>query len=119
MYKYNEIIFTLIDEFKEMKKVYDDDKDYFEGIPYVIYESEFVPFIVDSLNNNDEIVINKVFKFVEDLLKHGDERVVNLVEVAIVESLFLDECIDDKDKIIKHFGDLTLRSYKSCELGSM
>jgi len=52
-----------------------------------------------------------IFKFVEQLLKYGDEKTVNLIEVAIIESLFFENCIVDKDLMKKYFGELTLESY--------
>lgn len=114
MYVYDEVITILIKKFPEMKVIYEQNEDYYEDLPYVFYESEFVKYIVNSSNNNKHEILVKVFEFIEDLLKNGDEKVVNLLEVAVVESIYFDNDITDKMMIERYFGSLTMRSYKAC-----
>lgn len=45
MYYYSQAIKLLIDNFYELKEIYDEDEDYYIDLPYIFYESEFVPFI--------------------------------------------------------------------------
>jgi len=114
MYVYNEVISILVEKFPEMKVIFEQDEDYYEDIPYVFYESEFVKYIISCANGNKEESLIKVFDFIEDLLKNGDEKIVNLVEVAVVESLYFDKNVLDKNVLKKYFGSLTMKSYKGC-----
>lgn len=114
MYRYDEAITILINHFPEMKNIYELNKDYYEDIPYVFYESEFVKYIVNFANSNDRDKLTEAFKFVEDMLKNGDEKVVNLIKVAVIESLFFENCKDDIKIIESYFGSLTMKSYSDC-----
>lgn len=114
MYEYDEVITNLVEQFSEIKAIFEQDEDYYEDIPYVFYESEFVKFIVSCANDNKKESLIKIFEFIEDLLKNGDEKVINLVEVAVVESLSFDKDILDKKALEKYFGSLTMKSYKAC-----
>ncbi len=114
MYAYDEVIETLVRRFSEMKDIFEQDEDYYEDIPYVFYESEFVKFIVSCANDRKQELLIRIFDFVEDLLRNGDERVVNLIEVAVVESLFFDKDIVDKKVLEKYFGSMTMKSYQGC-----
>lgn len=114
MYVYDEVITNLVEQFPEMKAIFEQDEDYYEDLPYVFYESEFVKFIVSCANDNKHETLTKVFDFIEDLLKNGDEKVVNLVEVAIVESIYFDNTITDKVMVERYFGSLTMKSYRAC-----
>lgn len=114
MYRYDDAITIIVNRFTEMKSIYELDIDYYEDLPYVFYESEFVKFIVNSANVNNKEVLNEVFDFVEDMLKNGDEKVVNLLEVAVIESIYFDNNIFDKKVIESYFGVLTLKSYRDC-----
>ncbi|PKM94790.1 MAG: hypothetical protein CVU84_07640 [Firmicutes bacterium HGW-Firmicutes-1] len=114
MYKYDEVISVLTSNFSEMKEIFEKDEDYYEDLPYLFYESEFVPFIVECANNGSEGILKKAFEIVEELMKNGDEKVVNLVEVAVVESIFLDTTISNKKIIEEYFGTLTKNSYQDC-----
>jgi len=114
MYVYDEVITILVKQFPEMKAIFEQDEDYYEDIPYVFYESEFVKFIVSCANDNKQELLVKIFDFIEDLLKNGDVKVVNLVEVAVIESIYFDKDITNKMMIERYFGSLTLKSYREC-----
>jgi hypothetical protein len=114
MHSYDDAITVLINRFCEMKERYELDKDDYEDLPYVFYESEFVKFIVSSANANNSKVLSEIFGFIEDMLKNGDEKVVNLLEVAVIESIYFDNNIVDKNAIESYFGALTTKSYKEC-----
>jgi len=47
-------------------------------------------------------------------LRNGDRKVVNLIEVAVVESLYFDKDIVDKKVLEKYFGSMTMKSYQGC-----
>jgi len=114
MYKYDDSITYLINHFFELKEIYEKDKDYYENLPYVFYESEFVKYITKNANMNNKNKLITIFEFVEDMLKNGDEKVVTLLEVAVIESIYFEINVIDKKSIESYFGTLTLKSYKKC-----
>jgi hypothetical protein len=111
MYSYDGAITSLVNRFSELKEIYELDKDYYEDLPYVFYESEFIKFVVKNANMNNKKTLSEIFDFVEDMLKNGDEKVVNLLEVAVIESIYFDNSVTDKKAIESYFGTLTLKSY--------
>jgi len=97
-----------------MKIVYESDEEYTD-LPYALYESGFVPLVMTQLRLNNLHELNKIFDFIETLLLHGDEMVVNLVAVAVVESLvFEDEYDKFKDIILNMCGERTRKSFNEC-----
>lgn len=115
MYNYDDAITILTNRFSEMKEIYELDKDDFEDLPYVFYESVFVKFIVKNANSSNKAVLNEIFDFVEDMLMNGDDKIKNLLEVAVIESLYFESNILDKKSIESYFEDITLKSYKACD----
>jgi len=59
-------------------------------------------------------VLSEIFGFIEDMIENGDEKVVNLLEVSVIESIYFDNNIVDKNAIESYFGALTAKSYKEC-----
>jgi hypothetical protein len=114
MYKYDEVINVVTNKFPQMKEVFEKDEEYYEDLPYVFYESEFVQFIVENANSGNNETLQIIFEIVENLIEFGDEKVVNLIEVAVVESLFLDKRIKNKSNLLEFFGRLTMNSYSAC-----
>ena len=114
MYSYNEAITILVNHFYELKQIYELNKDYYEDLPYVFYESEFSKLIVKTANENNKKKLTEIFEFVEDMLKNGDEKIKNLLEVAVIESIYLDNSIIDKKVMERYLGTLTLKSYQEC-----
>ncbi|MBA4689178.1 MAG: hypothetical protein H2184_18785 [Candidatus Galacturonibacter soehngenii] len=114
MYNYDDTIKILVNRFSEMNEIYESDKDYYEDLPYVFFESIFVKFIVKNANSNNKELLSEIFNFVEDMLKNGDDKVVNLLEVAVIESIYFESNIFDKKSLERYFGDLTLKSYNAC-----
>jgi len=113
MYKYEEAITILVNHFSEIKIIFELDKDYYEDLPYVFYESVFVKYIVNSANSNEQDKLTEAFKFVEDMLIHGDEGVVNLINVAVIESLFFENCRADIKIIESYFGSVSMKCYRN------
>jgi hypothetical protein len=116
MYKYKEAINILRSRFPELRKVYEENLDYYDELPYVFYESVFAKFILDKANRKDDDKLKAIFIFVEDMLVNGDEETKNLIGVAIVESLYYEEDLETKEILLNHFGKLTKKSYEDCLL---
>lgn len=114
MYKYKETIDILINNFPELRKVYEDNIDDYEDLPYVFYESVFVKFILDKAKYYDEDKLKSIFIFVEDMLANGDEETINLIGVAIIESLYYEEDLKAKEILLRYFGKLTKKSFEDC-----
>ncbi len=114
MYKYKKAINLIINNFEEIKKIYENDKDYYIDLPYLFYESVFLPYIINCFNNSNFNMLVKIFDLIEDIMKNGDEELVNLIEVSIVESIYFDDKIENKEKLIKFFKRLTRESYDKC-----
>ncbi|UWV46589.1 hypothetical protein N1236_13625 [Acetivibrio thermocellus] len=114
MYRYEEAINILINKFPELKKVYIENIDDYEGLPYVFYESVFVKFILDKVNSDDDDKLRTIFDFIEDMLVNGDDETKNLIGVAVVESLYYEKSSEIKERLQKYFGELTRKNYEDC-----
>ena len=115
MYNYDEAINLLIVKFPSLRIIYEDDVDYYEGLPYLFYESIFVKYIMDRIKSYNEIELSFIFDFIEDILSNGDERIKNLVEVSIIESFYYEESFKEfNDFLSKFYGILTAKSVKDC-----
>ena len=99
MYNYNDAILILTNRFLEIKEIYELNKDDYENLPYVFYESVFVKYIVENANSDNKVVLNDIFNFIENMLINGDDKTKNLLEVAVIESLYFEKSILDKNSI--------------------
>ena len=112
---FKEIIEILKQEFSEVEKIYDNNIEDFEDLPYVLYESVFVKYILEEIRRNDKKKLKKIFDFIERLLREGDDDVKILIDVAIVESLYFEKHHHTIEYIIDAYGgDLTKKSFESC-----
>jgi len=114
MYKYNEAISILLNKLPELRKVYEENMDDYEDLPYVFYESVLVKFILNKVSCYEEDKLKTIFIFVEDMIANGDEKTRNLIEVAIIESLYYEKDSKVKEIVLKFFGELTKKSYEEC-----
>lgn len=115
MYNYEKSIAILIAKFPTLKLVYEDDVEYYEGLPYVFYEDVFSKYIIDNVETYNESILSDIFNFIEDMLENGDDKSINLVEVAVVESLYYDNHFVWNDKSLsKFYGRLTMQSFQEC-----
>jgi len=114
MYSYSDATNLLIDKFPALKLVYIKDLYEYEGLNYAFYESVFVKYIMEKIHLSDEMSLNIIFNFIEDILQNGDDEIKNLVEVAVIESLYFEEDFRKrKVGLTKFFGKLTLQSFSS------
>jgi hypothetical protein len=117
MLRYSDAIELLINEFAEMKTAYDNDQgeDYgaYEHSQFALYEDEFTPYILVNLREMNKPELKKIFSFVEILFENGDDSLINLVAVAVVEALYLDEEFEEyKDTIFAICGEKTRQSFE-------
>lgn len=112
MYDYKNAIEILIGNIPEMKEKYENDRDYYKGLPYVFYETEFEKFIVNQIKNENSEMLKKIFNFIENMLEKGDKEIKNLVEVSIIESLIYEQSFKLFFQYVeKYFGILTKQSF--------
>lgn len=114
--KYEQANKVLTEEFLEMKVAFENDpEEYDDGdihSCYTLYEREFTPYVLRQLRKNNKPELKKIFDFLEKLFTEGDEMIVNLVGVAVVESLYFDGVCDSfKDTLQKFCGNKTLQSF--------
>ena len=109
--------------FPEMKEIYqnnteEDGVPYYDDWAYHFYETEFEQFVLKQIKSKNEPQLRKIFNFVEDMLANGDEGIVNLVGVAVVESLYFDDGSGKHgnllDTIFKYCGEKTRESFMDC-----
>lgn len=115
MYNYNESINLLINRFPKLKSIYEENIDDYKDLPYVFYESVFVKYVMDKVHYYDEVELSTIFSFVEDLLLNGDEKTKNLIDVAVIESLYYEKDFAEFNKsLLKFYGKLTKKSFEDC-----
>ena len=112
MYEYKNAIDILTKRFSEMEKKFLNNKDFYEGLPYIFYESVFEKYVVMQIETKNVKLMKKIFIFIEDLLENGDDELKELIDVAVVESLFFEgnskQLIGDA---LTFFGNLTKLSF--------
>ena len=80
----------LITRFPSLGIIYNIEENFYEGLPYVFYEQVFTTYIINKAKEYNESKLSDIFDFVEDMLENGDDDTKNLIEVAVIESLYLD-----------------------------
>ena len=115
MYDYGKAITILITRFPSLGIIYNIEEDFYEGLPYVFYEQVFTTNIINKAKEYNESKLSDIFDFVEDMLENGDDDTKNLIEVAVIESLFLDpQYTWDDESLTKFYGKLTKASFQNC-----
>ena len=98
---YDHIIDLLLKEFPELASQYESEKDYMEGLPYLVFEEIFVPYLIKQVDEN----INKskplqLFNFIEQMILSPDKQTHDLAIVAIIESLLPEREFLEKAKTL-------------------
>lgn len=85
---YNHIIDLLLEQFPELYSKYEEEKDCLEGLPYLVFEDIFVPYLIKQVDENiDKNKPLQLFNFIEEMVLCPDEQIHDLALVAIIESL--------------------------------
>ena len=107
----------LMNAFEAMKKLYHEDEfGGYDGISHCFYSENFVPYIVQQLNDNNESELKKIFVFVERLFAEGDEDIINLAGASVVESTYNEDDYEKhRDKIFSLCGPLTRKSFEDMD----
>jgi len=111
MYRYSEAINLLINKFPILKAIYEDNIYDYQDLPYVFYESIFVKYIIERIQSHNEAELRDIFIFIEELLLKGDAEFRNLLDVAVIESLYFENNFSEYNVfLLKFYGDLTKKS---------
>ena len=95
MHNYTESINLLINRFPVLRPIYEENIYDYEGLPYAFYESIFVKYVMEKIQSSDDSELNRIFMFIEELLLNGDEEMRNLVDVAVIESLYHEDSFNE------------------------
>lgn len=109
---YNDLILMASNYIDEFKKQYlidleRDNIDKDSGV-HTVFSLVFNPVLFNAISNNDEALINKMFKFMEAMETSGDIYVSEVLEFTILEEL-ADEFYESE--ITKYMGAETKMAY--------
>ena len=114
MYKFDDAIPILIEKFPYMRNIYEEKEWLYKRSQFMFFGIEFFAYIVDIANQNNHEELQRVCHFLEDMLTNGDEITQNLIEVGVIESVFLQDDKFNLEDLKKNFGELTMKSYEAC-----
>ena len=98
--EYKDVVDALLTEFPTLRERYEEEQDYSQGLPHLVYEIVFVPYLKEG--KDDTELISKAAEFMERLLTHEDERIQEVVVVSVLEPLLPERELLMKLK--KHLG---------------
>ena len=110
---YNNLIYIAAENIDEFKKQYlveleRDNIDKDSGV-HTVFSLVFNPILFNAIKHNDEALINKMFKFMEEMEICGDTYVAEVLEFTILEEL-ADEF--DESELTKHMLPETKLAYE-------
>lgn len=76
---------------------------------HVWYEFVVTPIVLNAIKNNDNNILTKSFKFIEECLKSDDKDVTEVIEFSLLEGIIAGIGEDIKN-IDLYFGDETMKS---------
>lgn len=110
--EYDKLIKSLLKTFPELRKEYDENKDYLENLPHLVYEDIFVPYIKEMLKKDKETEnINKIFQFIENMINCTDEKVQEVAVVSVLEPL-----VAEREIVIQLKRSMCKKSIESFEI---
>lgn len=92
-----ELNLKLINSLPEIGEKYIEEVSWQDGNKtgsHVVYADVLVPFIKEQAVMKNELMLIKVFDFIESLLKLNDEYANEVVALSVLESLIFDEDFD-------------------------
>lgn len=114
-YRLDDTINLVINEFSDMKKIYDEQISLYNDISCVFYLCEFTPYVLAKLQQNDESELKNIFSFIERLLVNGDDGVVNMIICQVIENLYDSGVCTNHSSILRKFsGECTLQNFVDC-----
>lgn len=106
--RYENIIEILLSRFPETSVVYNEEKDYIEGLPHLVFEIVFVPYFKEVMESENQKAKIKTTEFLEEMITCEDEKVQEVVVVSVLESL-----LSERDFLEKTRHQLGLKTQES------
>lgn len=85
--RYENIIDVLLSRFPEISRRYNEEKDYVEGLPHLVFEIVFVPYFREVIQSGDQNTKLQVVELLEEMISCADEKVQEIVVVSVLEPL--------------------------------
>lgn len=111
--RYAEIIETLFKKFPFLEQRYLEEGEYILGLPHPIFSIVFVPYIRETVNNNDVWAIECVCEFFEEMANSIDEMVRELLMASVLENILPERTLIKTLK--KHLKVMTMKLLLSME----
>lgn len=83
----NEKLLLNVPEFRTVFDDYVKDQDGIETGSHIIFEDAVVPFIVELIENENDDVLQKLFKLFEEMANSSDEYEQEVLQLSILEPL--------------------------------
>lgn len=117
--KNGELNTILIECFPELKVKYLEEleyNDYEEASSHNLYESIFVPYIKNCIEDNVDVEIKKSFSFIESVLNTEDSYAEEVIIFSVIEPILSEYCQNKKElvnKILTSSGPKTKLIFES------
>jgi len=109
--KYEDIIEILLAKIPEMAGKYEEEKDYIENLPHLVFEILFVPFFKQIMEGENEQEKTKIIEFLEEMIICEDEKIQEVAVVSVLESL-----LPERDFLKKIRNQLGLKTQENLKI---
>lgn len=83
----NTLLLKLIPEVKDSFEEYTSWQDGLDTGCHSVFENVLLPFTIEALENDNEDLIKRIFKFINDMLISGDEYQEEVAQLSFLEPL--------------------------------
>ena len=105
--EYCNLIVILLEEFPELLQTYEEEKEYLEDLPHLVFEDIFVPYLIGLVEKpNEEDKINKACVLIENMIICPEEKIQEVAVVSVLEALLPHRNVIEKIKV--DFGENTI-----------
>ena len=108
---YSDLIYTLLDKIPELLGKYDEEKDYIENLPHLVFEIVFVPYFKEIMAGESKQVKENAIELLEQMITCEDEKVQEVAVVSVLESL-----LPERDFLMKIRDQLGVKTQKSLQI---
>lgn len=108
----NKLLVETFPEIRDTFMSYVEAQDGWDTGCFLTFEDVFMPYFYTLLDKNDEIMIAKVCKFIEDLYLLKDDYVCNVIVVGVLENLKSSNFSNKASEILL---ENTLKEYNEIE----
>jgi hypothetical protein len=102
---YENLIEVLLTVVPELKKKYEDEIDYIENLPHLVFEIVFVPYFKETMENAEKQTQEIAIGLLEEMIACDDEKVQEVAVVSVLEPL-----LAERDFLMKARDRLGLKT---------